>query len=156
MTSDAVGLWQWMASELKRLRLAAGLTQADAADALGSRVPMISLIESAQRAVRENDLRKLLQLYGVAEADWSGYLDAAASLHRNPAGNETPRLVDDGEAVRVAVRDALRFTNRALRIVDQRRDRSVYNLLGEVQRSLEAVNEPGPAGSSSASKAAGP
>jgi transcriptional regulator with XRE-family HTH domain len=71
-------VWRrWMAFELRRLRQDAGLSQADVAKHLGCKVPKISLIESGQRNVQEDDLHRLLSFYEVPDGERSGYLEAA-------------------------------------------------------------------------------
>jgi transcriptional regulator with XRE-family HTH domain len=65
-----------IATEMKRLRRTAGLSQAEVAVHLGCRVPKISLIESSQRAVQDDDLQKLFELYDVADVDRDYYLTA--------------------------------------------------------------------------------
>jgi transcriptional regulator with XRE-family HTH domain len=66
-----------VANELRRLRETAGLSQRDAAQHLGCRVPKISLMESGQRNIRVDDLTKLLEFYKVPEADHAHYITAA-------------------------------------------------------------------------------
>ena len=73
---------RWMATELRRLRVEAGLSQAEVAKQLGCRVPKVSLMESAQRNVQENDLDKLLRLYDVPKGRWAEYKGAAKSVRR--------------------------------------------------------------------------
>lgn len=76
-------VWRrWMAFELKRLRLEAGRSQAEVAKVLGCQVPKVSLMESGQRNVQEDDLRRLLDLYEVPEDRWPHYLDAAKNMRK--------------------------------------------------------------------------
>lgn len=55
---------QRIAAKLRQAREAAGLTQAEVATVLSLPRPSISQIESADRAVRSEELSKLAQLYG--------------------------------------------------------------------------------------------
>lgn len=55
---------QRIAARLRQAREAAGLTQVEVATVLSLPRPSISQIESADRAVRSEELRKLAQLYG--------------------------------------------------------------------------------------------
>ncbi len=55
-----------LARRLRELRVAAGLTHADAAVVLGSAESKIGRIENAQSGIRLPDLRALLDAYGVA------------------------------------------------------------------------------------------
>lgn len=72
-------VWRrWLASELQRLRAAAGLEQKQVAKALRCTVTKVSYFENAQRPVVPRDLDEvLLPLYGVPEERWPEYLDAA-------------------------------------------------------------------------------
>jgi transcriptional regulator with XRE-family HTH domain len=76
-------VWRrWIAFELRRLRRAAGLSQADVAKVLECQVPKVSLIESGHRNVQEDDLQKLLELYEIPEDRRPGYLDAAKNMRK--------------------------------------------------------------------------
>lgn len=76
-------VWRrWMAFELKRMRQETGLSQADVAQVLGCKVPKVSLTESGQRNVQEDDLRKLLDLYEVPEDRRPDYLEAARNMRK--------------------------------------------------------------------------
>lgn len=67
----------WLALEIKRLRLEAGLNQTDIAEALDLSQPQVARIENAKRSVREPDLPVLLTLFGIPPEQWVTYLDAA-------------------------------------------------------------------------------
>ncbi|MGO4754648.1 helix-turn-helix domain-containing protein, partial [Streptomyces sp. 2MCAF27] len=54
-----------LGSELRRLRVEAGLRVQDAADALECGHPKISQIENGKRGIRPLDLTVLFKLYGV-------------------------------------------------------------------------------------------
>lgn len=66
-----------IATEMKRLRQSSGKSQANVAEYLGCAVPKISLMESGQRLIREDDLNKLFDLYEVGSTDRDYYLTAA-------------------------------------------------------------------------------
>jgi transcriptional regulator with XRE-family HTH domain len=72
-------VWRrWLASELRRLRAAAGLEQKQVAKALRCTVTKVSYFENAQRPVVPRDLDEvLLPLYGVPRSLWPAYVDAA-------------------------------------------------------------------------------
>ncbi len=87
-----------LARRLRELRVAAGLTHADAALVLGSAESKIGRIENAQSGIRLPDLRALLDAYGVADPGgrsemellareskqkgwWSPYADAVDSAY---------------------------------------------------------------------------
>ena len=76
-TSSPTVSRRWIALELKRLRHDAGLSQAEVAKVLQCQVPKVSLIESAQRNVQDDDLETLLKLFEVPESRRAQYVDAA-------------------------------------------------------------------------------
>src|SRR5215469_3540596 len=65
-------------SELRRLREAAGVTTAQAAELLACSPAKISRVENGIVSVRVVDLRILLDRYGVDDADHRGYLERLA------------------------------------------------------------------------------
>lgn len=77
-------VWRrWLAAELQRLRAEAGMEQKQVAKALRCTVTKVSYFENAQRPVVPRDLDEiLLPLYGVPEARWSEYLEAAARARK--------------------------------------------------------------------------
>lgn len=81
-TSSPTVWRRWLAHELRRLRLEAGLSQGDVAKTLGCRVPKISLIESTDRNVQEADLDKMLALFDVPKAKRPPYFDAAKNARK--------------------------------------------------------------------------
>jgi transcriptional regulator with XRE-family HTH domain len=77
--ASSPAVWRrWLAAELQRLRAEAGLEQKQVAKALRCTVTKVSYFENAQRPVVPRDLDEvLLPLYGVPEARWPEYLEAA-------------------------------------------------------------------------------
>jgi transcriptional regulator with XRE-family HTH domain len=76
-------VWRrWMTFEMRRLRQEAGLSQAEVAKVLGCQVAKISLMESGQRNVQEDDLHTLLDLYEVPEDRRPSYVDAAKTMRK--------------------------------------------------------------------------
>jgi transcriptional regulator with XRE-family HTH domain len=76
-------VWRrWLALELRRLRVEAGVSMKRAADELGCTSTKVSYMEGAQRNVREADLAKLLPLYGVPEGRWETYAQACRDSRR--------------------------------------------------------------------------
>lgn len=67
-----------LARKLKEARLAAGLTHAQAADALGCKQPKISKIENAIVSVNSDDVRTLAETFGME----TGQVEALAHLAR--------------------------------------------------------------------------
>lgn len=63
-----------LAAELRRLRERAGLKGDQAAGQLGWSASKVSRIETGKTGVREQDLKLLLNLYGVGEPRRSGVL----------------------------------------------------------------------------------
>jgi transcriptional regulator with XRE-family HTH domain len=58
---------RWLAEQLRKLREDRGLAQKDAAQACGWSGAKLSYLETGQRGVVEDDLHKLLAVYGVPE-----------------------------------------------------------------------------------------
>jgi hypothetical protein len=58
------------------------MSQGQVAKALGCKVPKISLTESAQRNVQDNDLQKMLELFEVPETRRTQYFDAARNARK--------------------------------------------------------------------------
>ena len=78
MDPQSPTVWRrWLAFELRRLREDTGLLQTDVGKACGWSGARVSYIENAQQRVAEKDLRKLLPLYEVPEAEWPRYVRAA-------------------------------------------------------------------------------
>lgn len=76
--SESPTVWRrWLAFELRRLREAAGYTQKQASGQCGWSASRLSFLENVQQAVTEDDLDKLLTLYGAPRDQWAPYLDAA-------------------------------------------------------------------------------
>lgn len=77
-------VWRrWLASELQRLRAEAGMEQKTVAHALRCTVTKVSYFENAQRPVVPRDLDEvLLPLYGVPQARWPEYLEAAEKARK--------------------------------------------------------------------------
>lgn len=74
---------RWLRSELRQLRLEAGLAkQREAADALGWPTSKLSMLESGQRPLHEDDLERLLALYEVPRQAWAKYLAACDIARR--------------------------------------------------------------------------
>lgn len=72
-------VWRrWLAIELRRLREDAGLSRQDAAQACGWPTARISYVEDVQQTVVEDDLERLLPVYGVPTHRWNVYFDAAS------------------------------------------------------------------------------
>src|SRR5215471_15140756 len=67
-----------LASELRKLREQSGLPLTDAARRLGWQQSRLSRIETRQSGIPAPDLRKLLDLYGVADAEYRKYLGELA------------------------------------------------------------------------------
>jgi transcriptional regulator with XRE-family HTH domain len=63
-----------LAAELRRLRDQSGLSTTDAAKKLGWQASRISRIETRQSGITAPDLRKLLNVYGVGDEGYRGYL----------------------------------------------------------------------------------
>jgi transcriptional regulator with XRE-family HTH domain len=68
--------------ELRRARLATGLTQNEVAGQLGMSLSKVQRIESAAVSVSDNDLRALLTLFGITGQDTVDRLVADARLSR--------------------------------------------------------------------------
>lgn len=77
-------MWRrWLALQLRRLRLEAGLTQRQAGKAAGRTHVHISNIETCEQAVGLADLERLLDVYEVSDEECGIYL-AAAERSRRP------------------------------------------------------------------------
>lgn len=67
-------VWRrWLALELRRLREERGIAQKDAGKACGWSGARLSYLENAQQNVGEEDLDKLLPLYGVPDSERDRY-----------------------------------------------------------------------------------
>ena len=98
-----------LGGELQRLRLAAGLTQQQAAQYLSATATKVVKMESGWVPIRDPDIRALLQLYGAEDAKvLSGLLDLAKTdrERRKVKGwwNDQPNAATQGEYV--AMEDA--------------------------------------------------
>lgn len=79
MVSSSPTVWRrWLAFELRRLREQRGLAQREVGKACGWSGARLSYVENAQQNVVEDDLAKLLPLYGVPENEWDTFRQAAA------------------------------------------------------------------------------
>lgn len=67
-----------LAAELRKLREGAGLSAADACRALGWNASRLSRIETRQSGVNRQDLRKMLEAYGVEDREYLDYLAGLA------------------------------------------------------------------------------
>jgi transcriptional regulator with XRE-family HTH domain len=68
---------RWLGREIRRLRLAAGLTEKETADALRSTASKVSYTESGKHSFKPRDLTEvLLPLYRVPEDEWPPMLEA--------------------------------------------------------------------------------
>jgi transcriptional regulator with XRE-family HTH domain len=77
VTASSPTVWRrWLAFELRRLRVAQGLSQAEAGKRCGWSGARVSYLENAQRSVSEADLEKLLPLYEVPTNQWATYMEA--------------------------------------------------------------------------------
>lgn len=76
-------VWRrWLAFELRRLREEAGMSLKAAAQACRWSASRMGYIENVQLALIEDDLEKLLALYGVPPDRWGAYFSAAAEQDR--------------------------------------------------------------------------
>ncbi|HEY8526679.1 MAG TPA: helix-turn-helix transcriptional regulator [Acidimicrobiales bacterium] len=76
LTSPTVAR-RWLGREMRRRRLAAGLSEKDTADALRSTASKVSYTESGKHSFKPRDLTEvLLPLYGVPEEEWPPLLEA--------------------------------------------------------------------------------
>jgi transcriptional regulator with XRE-family HTH domain len=76
-TSSPTVLRRWLALEMRRLRLEAGLSQGDVARGIGCKVPKVSLIEGGERNIHDDDLLRMLELFEVPIERHSEYVEAA-------------------------------------------------------------------------------
>jgi transcriptional regulator with XRE-family HTH domain len=76
-TSSPTVWRRWLAFELRRRREERGLAQREVGKACGWSGARLSYIENAQQNVVEDDLDKLLPLYGVPEDEWPRFREAA-------------------------------------------------------------------------------
>jgi transcriptional regulator with XRE-family HTH domain len=77
MTSSPTAWRRWLANEMRRKRIAAGLEQKEVAGKLRCTVTKVSYGETGARPFVLRDLYEiLLPLYGVPESEWDPYLDA--------------------------------------------------------------------------------
>lgn len=84
MQRSAPTVWRrWLAIELRRLREETDISRQDAAQACGWPTAKVAYLEDVQLAVVEDDLERLLPVYGVPTHKWSVYFDAASERARN-------------------------------------------------------------------------
>jgi len=87
-----------LAAELRKLRDQSGLSIGDVADKLGWAGSRISRIETRQLGITAADLRKLLDVYGVAEqAYWDDLADLARRANERGWWQSYPRMVIPSE-----------------------------------------------------------
>ncbi len=87
-----------LAAELRKLRDQSGLSIGDVAEKLGWAASRISRIETRQLGVTAADLRKILDVYGVAErADWEVLADLARRANERGWWQSYPRTVIPSE-----------------------------------------------------------
>lgn len=68
---------RWLGLEMRRRRLAAGVTEKEAADALRSTVSKVSYTENGKHSFKPRDLTEvLLALYAIPEGEWVPLLEA--------------------------------------------------------------------------------
>jgi len=93
-----------LARQLKELRIAAGLTHADASVVLGSAESKVGRIENAQSGIRLPDLRALMDAYGVTDADTRSEIELLARESKKKGWwSRYAHAVDSGYAAFVAV-----------------------------------------------------
>ncbi|MFJ7326853.1 helix-turn-helix domain-containing protein [Streptomyces cyaneofuscatus] len=98
-----------LGGELQRLRLAAGMTQQQAAGYLSATATKVVKIESGWVPVRDPDIRALCQLYGVTDSRiLAGLLDIAKTdrERRKVRGWWDDSLLPGGQAGYIAMEDA--------------------------------------------------
>lgn len=91
------------ARRLKELRVAAGLTHADAAAVLESAESKMTRLENAQSGIRITDLRALLDAYGVDDPDERTYLEELAREAKRKGRSSYTNVVDSDYASYIAV-----------------------------------------------------
>lgn len=91
------------ARRLKELRVAAGLTHADAAAVLESAESKMTRLENAQSGIRIPDLRALLDAYGVDDPDERAYLEDLAREAKQKGRSPYANAVDSAYASYIAV-----------------------------------------------------
>lgn len=91
------------ARRLKELRVAAGLTHADAAAVLESAESKMTRLENAQSGIRITDLRALLDAYGVDDPDERTYLEELAREAKRKGRSPYANAVDSDYASYIAV-----------------------------------------------------
>ncbi|MBC3843960.1 helix-turn-helix domain-containing protein [Streptacidiphilus sp. 4-A2] len=108
-----------LARQLRELRLAAGLTHADAAQVLDSAESKVGRIENAQSGIRLPDLRALMDAYGVTDADVRGEVELLARESKKKGWwSRYANAVDSAYAAFVAVEwDASELYNVQTNIV---------------------------------------
>ncbi|MER7036000.1 helix-turn-helix domain-containing protein, partial [Streptomyces albidoflavus] len=98
-----------MGGELQRLRVAAGMTQQQAAEYLSATATKVVKMESGWVPVRDPDVRALCQLYGVTESKvLVGLLDLAKTdrERRRVRGWWEDRTLPNGQVGYIAMEDA--------------------------------------------------
>ena len=93
-----------LARQLRELRIAAGLTHADASLVLGSAESKVGRIENAQSGIRLPDLRALMDAYGLTDADARSEIELLARESKKKGWwSRYANAVDSGYAAFVAV-----------------------------------------------------
>ncbi|MER5629448.1 helix-turn-helix domain-containing protein [Streptomyces nitrosporeus] len=98
-----------LGGELQRLRVAAGLTQQQAAEYLSATATKVVKMESGWVPVRDPDIRALCQLYGVTDGKvLAGLLDIAKTdrERRKVRGWWEDRTLPNGQVGYIAMEDA--------------------------------------------------
>jgi transcriptional regulator with XRE-family HTH domain len=102
-TSSPTVSRRWLALEMRRLREERRLPQARVAKALGCQVPKVSLMETGQRPLQDDDLLKLLDLFEVPGGERSQYLEELKNARKRgwweDGKNEQTALPDFGRFV---------------------------------------------------------
>ena len=79
MPSTVTSRRRQLGNEIRRARIAAGMTQQDVAELLGCGQGKVNKIESGAVAVKSADLRRMLDAFGVPESEADVLLDLARS-----------------------------------------------------------------------------
>ncbi|MFJ1842988.1 MULTISPECIES: helix-turn-helix domain-containing protein [unclassified Streptomyces] len=108
-TRASTVLGRRLGGELQRLRLAAGMTQQQAAEYLSATATKVVKMESGWVPVRDPDIRALCQLYGVTDSRiLAGLLDLAKTdrERRKVRGWWDDKMLPGGQADYIAMEDA--------------------------------------------------
>jgi len=108
-----------LARQLKELRIAAGLTHAEASVVLGSAESKVGRIENAQSGIRLPDLRALMDAYGLTDPDARSEIEVLARESKKKGWwSRYAHAVDSAYAAFVAVEwDAAELYNVQTHIV---------------------------------------